>query len=311
MTKNYKNPDLATRIAELRQLKDGWLDGHGKALSQDQWDWFESSMKKHYPEFLPSPHLFPTEEGGLSLEWHFEGCQCIEAKIFLPSMEAYVNGMWVGERTYWDYTLDLTKEDEWQSLVDHINFLFTTDPETGLPKRLKNGEILKMWRGLNPELLLWPKYASLANHLSLEKFKPCVGALNGYSNVMWWETKMLESLRPEDASSLELALKYTRYVERTLTDKNIEKIATMLEISSHDLLNGMLWDNFYRIYNDFSDASRYCADYMVFDSLETPESLRLRNMPKTLPELLSFQHFRDEINGGFRDSEGTVVPEKE
>lgn len=62
-------PDVGVRVEELRQLKDGWLDGAGKALSSGGLDWFRSTFEVEYPADLPQPYLYPTPEGQLLLEW--------------------------------------------------------------------------------------------------------------------------------------------------------------------------------------------------------------------------------------------------
>lgn len=41
------------RIEEIRQLKDGWLDGAGLAPRNDHLDWFVAAFERHYPDDLP------------------------------------------------------------------------------------------------------------------------------------------------------------------------------------------------------------------------------------------------------------------
>jgi hypothetical protein len=47
------------RLADLAAIKDGWLDGEGKAITKN-------ALAK--AEELLNPHLFPTPEGGVSIE---------------------------------------------------------------------------------------------------------------------------------------------------------------------------------------------------------------------------------------------------
>lgn len=57
------------RIEEIRQLKDGWLDGAGLAPRSDQLDWFVAAFERHYPDVLPLPRIHPTESGDFQAEW--------------------------------------------------------------------------------------------------------------------------------------------------------------------------------------------------------------------------------------------------
>lgn len=61
--------DVPSRIEEIRQLKDGWLDGAGLAPRSDHLDWFVAAFERHYPDDLPLPRIYPTESGDLQVEW--------------------------------------------------------------------------------------------------------------------------------------------------------------------------------------------------------------------------------------------------
>lgn len=61
------DPDF--RLNELRNIKDGWLEGHGKAPSLDGLDWITEFFKNVYPPDLTYPFLYPMEDGGVSAEW--------------------------------------------------------------------------------------------------------------------------------------------------------------------------------------------------------------------------------------------------
>jgi len=61
--------DIPARLDELRLLEDGWLEGHGKSLSREGLDWMSQAIGRYYPDDLPLPFLYPTEEGGIQVEW--------------------------------------------------------------------------------------------------------------------------------------------------------------------------------------------------------------------------------------------------
>lgn len=61
--------DVATRLDELARLSDGWLDGKGRALRPDALHVLEMLLATADDAPLPRPGIFPTEVGGLHVEW--------------------------------------------------------------------------------------------------------------------------------------------------------------------------------------------------------------------------------------------------
>ena len=76
--------DPTVRLDELRNLKDGWLEGHGKAPSSDGLDWLAEFFQDSYPADLPLPYLYPMEDGGISAEWEV-GDKEIDVEIDLDN----------------------------------------------------------------------------------------------------------------------------------------------------------------------------------------------------------------------------------
>jgi len=71
---NQRMTRLSNRISELRELKDGWLDGEGMAPSGDGLSWlFELVGKLITFHQAPCPYIYPTPDGGVSLEWDIGG----------------------------------------------------------------------------------------------------------------------------------------------------------------------------------------------------------------------------------------------
>lgn len=64
--------DVAARVDELRLLKDGWLEGSGRAPSAAGLNWFVSSFQREFSGDLPLPYVYPTEDGGVRLEWDLD-----------------------------------------------------------------------------------------------------------------------------------------------------------------------------------------------------------------------------------------------
>jgi len=64
--------DISVQLDDLRLMKNGWLEGEGLAPPHEGLDWLSRVFNDHYPENLPSPYLYPTEEGGVQAEWSFK-----------------------------------------------------------------------------------------------------------------------------------------------------------------------------------------------------------------------------------------------
>lgn len=68
-----KDPlDISLQLDDIRRLKDGWLDGAGRAPSQSGVDWIESRLNRYLPADFPRPYLYPTVSGGIQVEWSIE-----------------------------------------------------------------------------------------------------------------------------------------------------------------------------------------------------------------------------------------------
>lgn len=61
--------DIPARLDELALLKPGWLEGRGLAPNPNGIHWISHQFGTQYPEELPLPYLYPTEEGGIQAEW--------------------------------------------------------------------------------------------------------------------------------------------------------------------------------------------------------------------------------------------------
>ena len=61
--------DIPSRLDELRELKDGWIEGSGRAPDHSGLDWLTRSFEFYYPSSLGLPYAYPTPEGGIQFEW--------------------------------------------------------------------------------------------------------------------------------------------------------------------------------------------------------------------------------------------------
>jgi hypothetical protein len=80
--------DVETRLEELAELKDGWLDGHGKALDAESLRELSEAFDRHYDQRLALPHLYPTAEGNIQAEWTLPTGWEVSVEIALSSGQA-------------------------------------------------------------------------------------------------------------------------------------------------------------------------------------------------------------------------------
>lgn len=61
--------ELVGGIEALQELRDGWLEGGGKAPSHEHLSWLMNEMARDFPADLEYPAVAPTEDGNVVLEW--------------------------------------------------------------------------------------------------------------------------------------------------------------------------------------------------------------------------------------------------
>jgi hypothetical protein len=113
--------DIPMRVAELSQLKEGWLDGGGLALHPDGLQWFADTFERSYDYELPLPHLYPTPEGGVQAEWMF-GREDVSLNVDLERKAGIYNRLNLDTDDAEDAEIALADDTGWQTL----NKLLTT-----------------------------------------------------------------------------------------------------------------------------------------------------------------------------------------
>ncbi len=117
---NIHDPlDISARLRELRLLKDGWLDGQGVALPDEGLNWLSQAFDQHYPEDLPLPCLYPTEDGGIEAEWSL-GYNEVTLEIDLGAGSGYWHSLNMKTNAEDEQTLDLKDEKFWKWLTSEI-----------------------------------------------------------------------------------------------------------------------------------------------------------------------------------------------
>ena len=104
--------NVFVQIENMRHLKDGWLDGVGKAPSEHGLNWIAEQMDYYFSDGA-TPYLYPTPEGGIRAEWSLEN-QEASLEIDLESKSGYWHALDMSNGSDVEKTLDLNKQDAWK-----------------------------------------------------------------------------------------------------------------------------------------------------------------------------------------------------
>ena len=114
--------NFSSRLNEFRAIQDGWLDGGGKAPSPQGLDWLASSLKDYYAADIPIPHIYPTPEGGVSLEWAI-GTHRASLEIDLDVHEAEWHCLDLSTEESYEMDLQLDAPQGWAWLTSELRRL--------------------------------------------------------------------------------------------------------------------------------------------------------------------------------------------
>lgn len=111
--------DVPAQLDELRNLADGWLDGRGNAPAPAGLDWLARASDEHFPEQTPLPHIYPTPEGGVQLEWSLDPWEAA-LEVDLTRRQAEWHALDLSTDEDEERSLDLTTTDDWQWLTQRL-----------------------------------------------------------------------------------------------------------------------------------------------------------------------------------------------
>ena len=114
--------DVPACLEELRELKNGWLDGEGLAPDHNALDWLAKSFDKHYPDDLPLPHVYPTPEGGVQVEWSLPPSE-ISLDIDIANQRGQWHELNLNTDKEKEKMLNLAERDDWSWLADEMRAL--------------------------------------------------------------------------------------------------------------------------------------------------------------------------------------------
>ena len=114
--------DVETRLEELGNLKDRWLNGKGIALDRARLKALAENFDKNFDTALPLPHLYPTPEGGVLAEWTM-GDWSVSLDIEIDTQTAQYEALHLVSDEASEFTLNLSELAGWTSLNHQLRQL--------------------------------------------------------------------------------------------------------------------------------------------------------------------------------------------
>lgn len=111
--------DIGVQIDDLRLLKDGWLDGEGRAPSPEGLSWLLDVFDRWYPDNAPLPYLYPTVTGGVQAEWPL-GLREASLEVDVDSHSAEWHVLDLHSNEAQERTLNCDSDEDWQWLIGQI-----------------------------------------------------------------------------------------------------------------------------------------------------------------------------------------------
>jgi hypothetical protein len=81
--------EWSERLVELQGLESGWLDGVGAQVTRKVLREVEALLLEFLDSGIRRPYVYPTEEGGVQLEWPFEAGEVIVTVRAVDKVEAF------------------------------------------------------------------------------------------------------------------------------------------------------------------------------------------------------------------------------
>jgi len=111
--------DVTLRLEELASLKDGWLDGKGRAPAPEKLRQLASLFDASFDADLSLPHLYPTPEAGIQAEWSFGDWEAT-LEINLDTQIGEYQALKLTDRQSHEHSLALNTVDGWKALNEAL-----------------------------------------------------------------------------------------------------------------------------------------------------------------------------------------------
>jgi len=99
--------DMEFRLEQIEALGPGWKDGEGETPNRELLHWMRRHFVSEYPDGARAPFIYPTEDGGLRLEWESQAKSVI-LEISAPNLQA----------TLWRFDCTVAQDEGEESTFD-------------------------------------------------------------------------------------------------------------------------------------------------------------------------------------------------
>lgn len=110
--------DVPARLEELKNLRDGWMDGTGLAPSKEGIEWIAANWDL-YPADLPNPYAYPTLEGDVQLEWGLDAWE-LSAEVSLDGKVAHCLAVDTASDANREFEFDLADRGGWMAMIEWV-----------------------------------------------------------------------------------------------------------------------------------------------------------------------------------------------
>lgn len=111
--------ELVGGIEALIHLKDGWLEGGGKAPDHELLAWLMNEMAKAFPAALEYPAVVPTEDGNVVFEWIRPDARIeLEVNFAGKQLELYATNLKANQ-----FVEEIYPQDDWADAFDKVSTL--------------------------------------------------------------------------------------------------------------------------------------------------------------------------------------------
>ena len=115
--------DIREQVSNLGELKDGWLEGTGKALDPDELANLADKLVQYYPLSAPELRLYPKGNGNAQAEWWIGNYSAV--------LEIFLDGSAVAEWSEYNHqtnqenerTVNINDERDWEWVVQRLQSL--------------------------------------------------------------------------------------------------------------------------------------------------------------------------------------------
>jgi hypothetical protein len=111
---------MHNQIASLKLLKDGWLNGQGVVIDQEGLIWLEQRLTG-LSQDLSKVYLYPTSEGGVSLEYDFQNNKTKDSISAILNLKDRTCELFACD-CEWGLHLDLNEDSSWTRIFSYFKY---------------------------------------------------------------------------------------------------------------------------------------------------------------------------------------------